>query len=122
MAKKHDERIQFEPEGPGSAAWRAILRQAIDGRPWLIVTRTQGGDALTRDLLAVLAGLERLDERAAEAHFDRLVAAAARLYRLPIEIARHPDRDEAVTLAKKFVERQENAMALVQAISPVPSR
>lgn len=44
MAKKHDERIQFEPEGPGSAAWRAILRQAIDGRPWLIVTRTQGGD------------------------------------------------------------------------------
>lgn len=109
-----DERIHQEPAGPGSAAWRAKLRMALDGSPWLIVTRSQPAEALTRDLLAELAGLPRLDERAAEANFDRVADAAAKLYRLPIQVARRADMGEAQTLAEEFIAGQGGARALVQ--------
>jgi len=110
-----DKRIICEPGGPSSPGWRRALRQALDGRPWLIVTRVQTADATVRDLMAELAGLPELTEQVAEAEFDKVATAAGVLYGLPISLAQAPDEDGAVALARDFLKAQEGAQALVQA-------
>lgn len=110
-----DKRIHCTPAGPGSLPWREMLRQALDGRPWLIVTRTCGPQTVARDLLSELAGLPTLTEDVAEAESGRIADAAQRLYGLPISLACVENRREAVGLARSFVSAQKGAQALVQA-------
>lgn len=117
------QRIHREPSGPGSPAWRAKLRRALDGRPWLIVS-AQDPQSVARDLLAELAGLAALTEVATKAELAKVAGAAERLYGMPIRLARAGGQQDAMAVARDFLAVHHYARALVQAKSPSwrPSR